>query len=98
MGARLEILSGKRQGQVVELSEGSHEVGTSKRVAVRIAERGVSYTHARLEVGPDTTTLVDLHSTAGTSVNGERLEKHSPRTLVNGDRLSFGPVETMIFL
>ena len=96
MEARLEVCSGKLAGEVFALGVGEHEIGTSRRAAVRIAERGVSYAHARLQVGPKGITLTDLHSTAGTQVNGQPLLKHEPRQLVPGDRIAFGPVEVSL--
>ena len=51
----------------------------------------VSRVHCRLTAGATEIEVVDLGSTNGTFVNGERVEK--PARLTHGDRLRVGAVE-----
>lgn len=54
------------------------------------AELGVSRRHALIHRGEDTLTLVDLQSTNGTFLNGQRLLPHQPRVLRDGDEVRMG--------
>lgn len=53
----------------------------------------VSRLHCRLAAGPGEIEAVDLESTNGTYVNGERVERG---TLKHGDRLRIGAVELVV--
>ena len=70
-----------------ELRPGNLTVGRSLDADVVLDDPRVSRQHARLEVDGDRTRLVDLRSTNGTFVNGDRVANAD---LVAGDRLSFG--------
>lgn len=54
------------------------------------AEQGVSRRHAAIRRGEDTITLIDLESTNGTYLNGQRLLPHQPRVLRDGDEVRLG--------
>jgi len=51
------------------------------------AEQGVSRRHAAIRRGEDTLILVDLGSTNGTYLNGQRLIPNQPRVLRDGDEI-----------
>jgi len=53
-------------------------------------QRGVSRRHCILLRRDDRLYLVDLGSSNGTSLNGERLEPHHPYSLADGDKLILG--------
>jgi pSer/pThr/pTyr-binding forkhead associated (FHA) protein len=53
-------------------------------------EQGVSRQHATLYRTRHTLSLVDLNSTNGTYLNGERLISHEPRLLRDGDEICLG--------
>jgi pSer/pThr/pTyr-binding forkhead associated (FHA) protein len=55
------------------------------------ADEYVSARHARLELAPDGVRVVDLGSTNGTYVNGERVARE--RLLRSGDVLRLGQTE-----
>lgn len=61
------------------------------------AEQGVSRRHAVIRRGEDTLTLVDLGSTNGTHLNGQRLIPHQPRVLRDGDEIRLGKLVFHIF-
>jgi len=54
------------------------------------AEFGVSRRHALIRRGEDTLMLVDLGSTNGTHLNGQRLTPNQPRVLRDGDEVRMG--------
>jgi pSer/pThr/pTyr-binding forkhead associated (FHA) protein len=53
-------------------------------------EKGVSRIHAAIERTGETVTVVDLGSTNGTYVNGEKLVPHQPRVLRGGEEIRLG--------
>jgi pSer/pThr/pTyr-binding forkhead associated (FHA) protein len=53
----------------------------------------VSRVHCRLEASEETLEVVDLESTNGVVVNGERVSR---RLLIPGDRLEIGRVELTV--
>lgn len=61
------------------------------------AERGVSRRHAVIRRGEDTLTLIDLGSTNGTHLNGQRLIPHQPRVLRDGDEIRLGKLVFHVF-
>jgi hypothetical protein len=84
---RLELVSGSESGRVVQLTGPSVVIGRGTEADVRLTDTGVSRRHAELQVADDGVTLVDLRSTNGTSVNGQRVDRV---TLTDGDRIGVG--------
>ncbi len=60
-------------------------------------EKGVSRVHAMIERSEDTLTLVDMGSSNGTFLNGQRLVSNQPRVLRDGDEIRFGKLVTRIY-
>jgi hypothetical protein len=61
------------------------------------AELGISRRHAMIRRGEDTLTLIDLGSTNGTHLNGQRLIPHQPRVLRDGDEVRMGKLVFHLF-
>jgi hypothetical protein len=61
------------------------------------AEQGVSRRHALIRRGENTLTLIDLGSTNGTHLNGQRLTPNQPRVLRDGDEIRMGRLVFHIF-
>jgi hypothetical protein len=61
------------------------------------AEHGVSRRHAVIRRGEDTLMLIDLGSTNGTHLNGQRLTPEQPRVLRDGDEIRMGRLVFHIF-
>jgi hypothetical protein len=53
-------------------------------------EKGVSRVHAVIERNEDVLTLIDMDSSNGTFLNGQRLISDNPRVLRDGDEVRFG--------
>jgi hypothetical protein len=60
-------------------------------------ERGVSRLHATINLS-DQPTIMDLGSSNGTWLNGERIEAHKPLPIKQGDILTLGKMNIQIFL
>lgn len=60
-------------------------------------EKGVSRIHAAIERNDDVLTLIDMGSSNGTHLNGQRLLPDSPRVLRDGDEIRFGKLITHIY-
>ena len=68
-------------------------IGRAPRADFIVDAALVSRVHCRLTAGATELEVIDLESTNGTFVNGERTER---ATLKSGDRLGVGRVELVI--
>ncbi|TVR22244.1 MAG: FHA domain-containing protein [Anaerolineaceae bacterium] len=84
---------------VVELAErivfGRADTSSTRQPDVDLTpygalEKGVSRIHAAIERSDDVLTLVDVGSSNGTNLNGQRLAPDQPRVLRDGDEIHFG--------
>lgn len=89
----LRIESGDRQGEQVALSEGVLQVGRKPECGLVLKDGSVSGKHAELRVEGERVELVDLGSTNGTRVSGEKIEQ---AVLSHGDALLFGNVRATL--
>jgi len=69
-------------------------VGRATRADFAVDAALVSRLHCRLTAGATEIEVVDLDSTNGTFVNGERIEKR--KTVKAGDRIGVGRVELLV--
>jgi hypothetical protein len=60
-------------------------------------EKGVSRIHAAVERSEDTLTIVDMGSSNGTHLNGQRLLPDQPRVLRDGDEIRLGKLVAHIY-
>lgn len=60
-------------------------------------EKGVSRQHAIIEMAEDTLMLMDVGSSNGTFLNGQRLNPNQPRVLRDGDEVRLGKLVTRVF-
>ncbi|MGE0784996.1 MAG: GGDEF domain-containing protein [Sandaracinaceae bacterium] len=84
----LIVLAGPDVGERTRLSTSAFVVGRAPGVDLLLNDLRVSSRHFRVEDRGDGFAIVDLGSTNGTSVNGERLD--GERALENGDRIVAG--------
>jgi hypothetical protein len=79
---RLQVLNGKRQGEVFEIPPGAElVVGHRQSASISIDDPWVSWDHARLVYRPDSADcwIEDLGSTNGTYVNCVRVKREQLR-------------------
>ena len=76
MTADLKILSGKRQGFVFHLDEGTDvDIGNRKSAKLSIRDPWISYNHARISGEGGRFFIEDLGSSNGTWINGEKVKR-----------------------
>ena len=84
------ILGGaRREGEILKLPEGTITVGRSLKNTLQIKDKSISSEHARLERTGTRVRLVDLDSSNGTFLNGERIRESE---LESGDEVRFGAI------
>jgi molecular chaperone DnaK (HSP70) len=74
----------------VPLPLGVTKVGRGEENDLRLDDSKASRLHAELRIATDKLEVVDLGSTNGTFLNGERLAPNQPRSLKPGDEIHFG--------
>lgn len=87
--ARITVTAGGSEGPF-PLEEREHAIGRSAANDVKLEHPSVSRRHARLVPRSGRYVITDVGSTAGTWVNGERLE--GERVLRSGDTIAVGDV------
>lgn len=60
-------------------------------------EKGVSRIHAAIERSEDTLTIMDMGSSNGTHLNGQRLIPDQPRVLRDGDEIRLGKLVAHVY-
>jgi pSer/pThr/pTyr-binding forkhead associated (FHA) protein/uncharacterized protein involved in exopolysaccharide biosynthesis len=91
LAPRLVHLGGLDAGRVHVLGPGPLLIGRSASADLRILSHSVSSEHARVECVEDRYRLVDLSSTNGTWVNGQRVT--GSRDLRSGDTITVADTE-----
>ncbi len=91
----IRFFNGKLAGQEIPLPEGRHVLGRSEECQIKITEQGVSKKHAELEVDKQGVTILDLHSSNGTFINGVKIQESEirPKDKVSIYRTTFDIIE-----
>jgi two-component system cell cycle response regulator len=86
----LIVLRGPAMGAMIRLNGGCVTVGRSQESVLQFADPSISRHHATLTTEGRDVKLVDLGSTNGTFLNGQRLRPIDHVELNDGDRLQLG--------
>lgn len=86
---RLLCATGPLAGKAFQLGEGRFVIGREAECDIRIDNEGISVKHAQIIHEGDTWKLVNLLSSNGTFLNGERVQS---AYLNSGDEIRLGPV------
>jgi pSer/pThr/pTyr-binding forkhead associated (FHA) protein len=92
MPVTLIMTQGSHAGTAAPIHPGYYLVGRHKQCQIRPKSRSVSRRHCLLLSNDDGFGALDLKSTGGTYVNGQRLQPRQWRTLGDGDQIRFGKV------
>jgi TonB family protein len=91
---KFQILKGDELIREQVVTEAVIKVGKLASSHLRIDDESVSRMHAVIEInGTDDVQLIDLGSTRGTLVNGEKVTK---ARLTSGDEITFGDVRVIV--
>ena len=86
---KLCVVDDESNRTVVKLVRGDYSVGRAEDCTIRLTERNISRSHARIyRDGDDEWTLEDKNSYTGSFVNGERVS--GTRALKHGDTIQLG--------
>lgn len=88
---------GDRHRQFLPLEHFPFTIGRARECDLVIDSTQISRQHARLEIDHEQVVLIDLGSTNGSYVNGERLTPNVIRRLSAGDKINLGQVCTVEF-
>ncbi len=96
---RLILLEGlsDRQRQFLPLESFPFTIGRARECDLVIDSTQISRQHARLELDHEQVVFIDLGSTNGSFINGERVPANSSRRLRAGDKINLGQVCTVEF-
>lgn len=83
--ACLVTVSGKTAGQIFRLIHRETLIGRIAEADIRLDDRSISSRHAKVMRSGGEHVLVDLGSTNGTFLNGQRIVPHQPFSLAYGD-------------
>lgn len=90
----LFVVRGRDQGKHYQLAPPVQRIGREASSDIQLVDSEASRTHAEIRVGQDgKCELIDLDSSNGTQINGERRMRHD---LQSGDRIEIGST-MMIF-
>ncbi|KAA5544421.1 FHA domain-containing protein [Roseiconus nitratireducens] len=92
MSVELIITQGSNKGTAAPIHPGYYLVGRHKECQIRPKSRSVSRRHCLLLRNDDGVGALDLKSTGGTFVNGQRIEPHQWCVLRDTDEIRFGKV------
>lgn len=85
------ISQDKEKGPDIKINQTRLIIGKMRHYAdIILEEEHISRVHARIEQNGEDVYLMDLNSTNGTFVNGERLETNERRRLYQNDEVVFG--------
>jgi pSer/pThr/pTyr-binding forkhead associated (FHA) protein len=94
MTLRLTVVAGADNGRSFVLSEGQvYVIGRGNDAQVQITDPRISRQHCQIDLTVNNGKLVDLNSTGGTFLNGEKI---ADSALNEGDRIQIGDSE-MVF-
>lgn len=93
--ARLQILSGKREGELLDLEPGVHRIGTG-RAEIQLKDKEIAYKHANVIVEAGRLEIEDLGSGKGVFVNGARLPDKGKAELKTKDKVLVGATDLLV--
>ena len=86
--SKLVFIEGGDQGEEIILLNDEMTIGRSETNDIVVQSAVVSGIHARIIKDGDTFQIIDLNSSNGTYLNGEKIE--SPKQLSSGDVIGLG--------
>jgi uncharacterized protein involved in exopolysaccharide biosynthesis len=91
--ACLAVIDGREAGRLFGLINREELIGRARGAQIQIDDGAISTQHAKLFWDGTRHTLVDMGSTNGTFVNGERLVPYEPVALTFGDTVRVADIQ-----
>ena len=93
--AYLIVLAGAAVGEMYKISKTETTIGRGSQADIQVIDEGISRAHAAIRLDGDQVVVVDLGSTNGTFLNGEKV---GPQTaLSDGDKIQVGSTTILKF-
>ncbi|MEM9588906.1 MAG: FHA domain-containing protein [Planctomycetota bacterium] len=89
---QLILAEGSHAGTTAEIRDGYYMIGRHKECQIRPKSRSVSRRHLLIHHQGDQVQVMDLASTSGTRINGDRIEAKTWIPLEHNDQLRCGKV------
>jgi pSer/pThr/pTyr-binding forkhead associated (FHA) protein len=89
----LIVIQGPDRGRRIDLAGERLLVGRDQQCDVRLHDTEVSRRHAEFRLADESAEIVDLGSSNGTYLNGQRITRHK---VEHGDRLLLGRTEMLV--
>jgi pSer/pThr/pTyr-binding forkhead associated (FHA) protein/uncharacterized protein involved in exopolysaccharide biosynthesis len=91
--ACLAVIDGREAGRLFALINREELIGRASNAQIQIDDGAISTQHAKLFWDGSRHTIIDMGSTNGTFVNGERLTQYEPVALNFGDTLKIADIQ-----
>lgn len=89
------VIAGAEAGRMYRIDEADTMIGRAVEAGIRLIDDGVSRRHAKVQrVSDSQIAVIDLGSTNGTYVNGDRVDH---QLLVDGDKIQIGTTTILKF-
>ncbi|MEM6731098.1 MAG: GGDEF domain-containing protein [Myxococcota bacterium] len=89
------VIKGSEAGRMYKIDANELMIGRAMEAGIRIVDDGVSRRHAKVQRdGASQVRVMDLGSTNGTFVNGDRIDQ---QVLVDGDKIQIGTTTILKF-
>ena len=93
--AYLIVLAGAAVGEMYKISKDQTVIGRGSQADIQVIDEGISRRHAAIQLEGERVVVLDLGSTNGTYLNGERVEKN--HGLRDGDKIQVGSTTILKF-
>lgn len=89
----LEGVSGAAKGKTFHIGQRTVTMGRKPSNFIQLDDTNVSRVQCQLRATDAGLDLIDIESSNGTFINGQKVEPNKPRSLRQGDRLKLGDTE-----
>jgi diguanylate cyclase (GGDEF)-like protein len=93
--AYLIVLAGAAVGEMYKISKDQTVIGRGSQADIQVIDEGISRRHAAIQLEGERVVVLDLGSTNGTYLNGERVENN--HGLRDGDKIQVGSTTILKF-
>src|SRR5271165_2607632 len=89
-------MSGKREGDFLDLGAGVFQIGTRRAAEINLRDKEIAYKHANVIVEGAGLFVEDLGSSKGVFVNGQQLGENQKARVKLKDKILVGSTEMLV--